>query len=131
MDEDFEDKIIFSLFLILMDTEDLLVRYLERGMLSRKPAFNHKLKYEFNFIKSDVQRLKTRFEIFEDELFRLEKYKSYDDFRADANFLARVNLLVIDRCQGSAAENLLINHLKRMPGNNLIRKETIEEFRLK
>ena len=125
------NKALFSLFFILMDTEDLIIREFEKQSRQVDFEMDHRLKQEYNRLQRDIKVVQNRIASFEDILFKMTNYRQYDDIRADANFLARMNLLIFDRCRTSAKENLLENHLKKMESGGLFEKELIEKFRLK
>lgn len=121
-------KQLISLFLLLFDTQDLILRKLDQ---MEGFELTQKLKQQYKQIEADCKVLKTRSEKFEDTFNEMVNYRQFDDLRKDANFLARINLLIFDRCRDTKEENLLENYLKAKPEGGIFDKELIENFRMK
>lgn len=126
----FEDILVKLIYLNTATTE-LFVKEAERILNRKGLGLRHQFKRRHNMIISTVKTLKNLVGSAYDDANVLDG-ENYDALQYDSNYMARLQLLLCDRLNGSPSNYELVEKfLKDLPQMNIVDEKDVEKFKLK
>lgn len=131
---DKEQMVAVNCYYVLAEASDMMLRHIEFLLGLRKRNLKQKVKQRHSRLMEKVQHLKTEYDNFQscyDESFGGD-YNKQDDVRRSAAYIARILLLIFDRCytekEGGEREQRIERYIYNMPDKGFVTERMLENF---
>ena len=132
-----EEMVAVNAYYVLAEASDMMLRHVEFLLGLRKRGLRHDVKQRHKRIMDRLQVLKTEYLNFQscyDRSFNGD-YSKQDDVRKSAAYIARLLLLVSDRCyttkEGGGKERMIEEYIYHMPERGFISERMLESFTIR
>lgn len=129
-----EEMVAVNAYYVLAEASDMMLRHVEFLLGLRKRGLRHDVKQRHKRIMDRLQVLKTEYLNFQscyDRSFN-GHYEKQDDVRKSAAYMARLLLLVSDRCytekEGGDKERMIEEYIYHMPEKGFVTDRMLESF---
>ena len=132
-----EEMVAVNAYYVLAEASDMMLRHVEFLLALKKRGLRHDVKQRHKRIMDRIQVLKTEYLNFQecyDRSFN-GNYEKQDDVRKSAAYIARLLLLVSDRCyttkEGGSKERMIEEYVYHMPENGFVTTRMLENFTIR
>lgn len=129
-----EEMVAVNAYYVLAEASDMMLRHVEFLLDLRRRGLRHDVKQRHKRIMDRLQVLKTEYLNFQscyDRSFN-GHYEKQDDVRKSAAYMARLLLLVSDRCytekEGGDKERMIEEYIYHMPEKGFVTDRMLESF---
>ena len=129
-----EEMVAVNAYYVLAEASDMMLRHVEFLLDLRRRGLRHDVKQRHKRIMDRLQVLKTEYLNFQscyDRSFN-GHYEKQDDVRKSAAYMARLLLLVSDRCytekEGGDKERMIEEYIYHMPEKGFVTDRMLENF---
>lgn len=129
-----EEMVAVNAYYVLAEASDMMLRHVEFLLGLRKRGLRHDVKQRHKRIMDRLQVLKTEYLNFQscyDRSFN-GHYEKQDDVRKSAAYMARLLLLISDRCytemEGGDKERMIEEYIYHMPEKGFVTDRMLESF---
>ena len=132
-----EFALMVNTYYILMEAADLVLRRAEFMLNTADLSLNSNVKHRHAMLMSKIAPLKNEVNTFSklyETAFGENILQRYDALRFTANIMARIALLMGDRCSDSdfgQKESIIEEFIASMPKQGYLTDETLENFRMR
>ena len=134
---DKEQMVAVNAYYVLAEASDMMLRHVEFLLALKKRGLRHDVKQRHKRIMDRIQVLKTEYLNFQscyDRSFNGD-YEKQDHVRKSAAYIARLLLLVSDRCytdnEGGERERMIEEYVYYMPEKGFVTKRMLENFTIR
>lgn len=131
---DKEQMVATNAYYVLAEASDMMLRHVEFLLKLRKRGIKQNVKQRHNRLMDKIQKLKMEYDNFQqcyDESFGGD-YTKQDDVRKTAAYIARILLLISDRCytdeEGGERERRIERYIYNMPDKGFVSERMLENF---
>lgn len=131
---DKEQMVATNAYYVLAEASDMMLRHVEFLLDLRGRKLHQRVKQRHVRLMDKIQKLKAEYDNFQecyDNSFNGD-YSKQDDVRKSAAYIARILLLVADRCytdkEGGGKERLIEEYIYHMPEKGFVTKRMLESF---
>lgn len=130
------EALVTNCYYMLMEAADMMLRQMEEELGKRGRGLKFKIKQRHNLMMDNVAALKNfQLDFWKDyeEAFR-ENYSKSDALRQSSAYMARIMLLIADRCytkedNGSMErEQRIERYIYNMPDGGLLTEDLLKRF---
>lgn len=132
-----EEMVAVNAYYVLAEASDMMLRHVEFLLDLRRRGLRHDVKQRHKRIMDRISVLKTEYLNFQecyDRSFNGD-YSKQDDVRKSAAYIARILLLVSDRCyttkEGGGKERMIEEYIYHMPERGFISERMLESFTIR
>lgn len=131
-----QEALVTNSYYILMEAADMMLRRMEFQLLMRGRCLKHNIKRRHNVMMEKVAAMKNLSEdFFKDyEAAFGEQYNKMDDLRVSGAYMARIMLLIADRCYtqedngNMEREQRIERYIYNMPDGGLLNDNLLKKF---
>lgn len=134
---DKEQMISTNAYYVLAEASDMMLRYMEFVLAMRKRGLHQRVKQRHNRLMDKIDKLKNEYLNYQ-ECYDVSfggDYSKQDDVRKSAAYIARLLLLVADRCfaeeNGGTKERMIEEYIYHMPENGFVNDRMLGSFRIR
>lgn len=134
---DKEQMISTNAYYVLAEASDMMLRYMEFVLAMRKRVLHQRVKQRHNRLMDKIDKLKNEYLNYQ-ECYDVSfggDYSKQDDVRKSAAYIARLLLLVADRCfaeeAGGTKERMIEEYIYHMPENGFVNDRMLGSFRIR
>ena len=132
-----EEMVAVNAYYVLAEASDMMLRHVEFLLAFKKRGLRHDVKQRHKRIMDRIEVLKTEYLNFQscyDRSFNGD-YNKQDDVRKSAAYMARILLLISDRCytdkQGGERERRIERYIYNMPEKGFVSERMLENFTIR
>ena len=132
-----EEMVAVNAYYVLAEASDMMLRHVEFLLALKKRGLRHDVKQRHKRIMDRISVLKTEYLNFQscyDRSFNGD-YNKQDDVRKSAAYIARLLLLVSDRCytnkEGGEKERMIEEYVYHMPEKGFVTTRMLENFTIR
>lgn len=132
-----EEMVAVNAYYVLAEASDMMLRHVEFLLDLRRRGLRHDVKQRHKRIMDRISVLKTEYLNFQecyDRSFNGD-YSKQDDVRKSAAYIARILLLVSDRCyttkDGGGKERMIEEYIYHMPERGFISERMLGSFTIR
>lgn len=121
-------------YYVLAEASDMVLRYVEYLLNQKKGTVKQRVKQRHSRLMDKIEKLKTEYDNFQecyDASFGGD-YTKQDDVRKSAAYIARILLLISDRCytekEGGVKERMIEEYIYHMPEKGFVTERMLENF---
>lgn len=131
---DKEELVAVNAYYVLVEASDMMLRHVEFLLDFRKRGLRHQVKQRHKRVMEKIQALKNEYDNYQECYDRSfgGDYSKQDDVRKSAAYIARLLLLVSDRCytekEGGDKERMIEEYIYHMPEKGFVTNRMLENF---
>ena len=129
-----EQMVATNAYFVLAEASDMMLRHVEFLLDLRKRKLHQRVKQRHNRLMDKIQKLKTEYDNYQ-ECYDVSfggDYSKQDDLRKSAAYMARLLLLISDRCytekEGGDKERMIEEYIYHMPEKGFVTNRMLENF---
>lgn len=132
-----ESNAMVNCYYILQEASDIILRAAERTYAKYNVGVRQEVKMRHNqFMRQAKIVHNINDKLMDDYVTAFgSNIKHIDELRRISSYMARIMMLIADRCSGTdtehAMENKIYNFIKRLPETGSVSKECIESLRMR
>ena len=134
---DKEQMVAVNAYYVLAEASDMMLRHVEFILAMRKRKMRHDVKQRHKRVMDRISVLKTEYLNYQscyDRSFN-GNYDEQDELRKSAAYIARLLLLIADRCyttkEGGEKERMIEEYVYYMPENGFVTKRMLDSFTIR
>ena len=134
---DKEQMVAVNAYYVLAEASDMMLRYVEFLLGLKKRGLRHQVKQRHNRVMDKIEALKNEYYNYQECYDRSfgGDYSKQDDVRKSAAYIARILLLVSDRCytnkEGGEKERMIEEYVYHMPEKGFVTTRMLENFTIR
>lgn len=127
------EAVLANCYFMLAEAQDMMLKELQIMLRKRNAELTQRMKQRHTNILNQLTKLRTSYDSFMwDYHIGLKDYRKTDNLRHSAAYIARIMLLIADRCnkdeKEGAREQRIERYIHNMPDGGLIDDDFLSKF---